>query len=73
MRNKLFLTVSFCRVSSIGMELVPRITRAQKMDALSSQANLGGYAAVIEASRTLTKSFPMMMTLQELSHPPEYL
>ena len=32
------------------MELVPRITRAQKMDALSSQANLGGYAAVIEAS-----------------------
>ena len=44
------------------MELVPRITRAQKMDALSSQANLGGYAAVIEASRTLTKSFPMMMT-----------
>ena len=49
-------------VSSISMELVPRITRAQKMDALSSQANLGGYAAVIEASRTLTKSFPMMMT-----------
>ena len=44
------------------MELVPRITRAQKMDALSSQANLGGYSAVIEASRTLSKSFPMMMT-----------
>ena len=44
------------------MELVPRITRAQKMDALSSQANLAGYAAVIEASRTLSKSFPMMMT-----------
>ena len=50
------------KVSSISMELVPRITRAQKMDALSSQANLGGYAAVIEASRTLSKSFPMMMT-----------
>ena len=44
------------------MELLPRITRAQKMDALSSQANLGGYAAVIEASRCLGKSFPMMMT-----------
>ena len=44
------------------MELIPRITRAQKMDALSSQANLGGYAAVIEASRCLGKSFPMMMT-----------
>ena len=49
-------------VSAISMELVPRITRAQKMDALSSQANLAGYAAVIEASRTINKSFPMMMT-----------
>lgn len=49
-------------ISAISMELVPRITRAQKMDALSSQANLAGYSAVIEASRTLTKSFPMMMT-----------
>tara|TARA_X000000368_G_C22990162_1_gene693979 strand:- start:244 stop:1362 length:1119 start_codon:yes stop_codon:yes gene_type:complete len=50
------------RTTAISMELVPRITRAQKMDALSSQANLGGYAAVIEASKHLTKSFPMMMT-----------
>ena len=49
-------------LSSISMELVPRITRAQKMDALSSQANLGGYAAVLIASNLLTKSFPMMMT-----------
>ena len=49
-------------VSAISMELVPRITRAQKMDALSSQANLAGYAAVVEASRTINKSFPMMMT-----------
>ena len=48
-------------ISAISMELIPRITRAQKMDALSSQANLGGYAAVIEASRCLGKSFPMMM------------
>ena len=54
--------LSACGVTSISMELVPRITRAQKMDALSSQANLAGYAAVIEASRTLSKSFPMMMT-----------
>ena len=44
------------------MELVPRITRAQKMDALSSQASLGGYSAVIEAARRLAKVFPMMMT-----------
>jgi NAD(P) transhydrogenase subunit alpha len=44
------------------MELIPRITRAQKMDALSSQANLAGYAAVLTASNFLNKSFPMMMT-----------
>lgn len=50
------------QISAISMELVPRITRAQKMDALSSQANLAGYAAVVEASRTINKSFPMMMT-----------
>lgn len=49
-------------ITAISMELIPRITRAQKMDALSSQANLGGYVAVIEASRCLGKSFPMMMT-----------
>ena len=50
------------RITSISMELVPRITRAQKMDALSSQANLAGYSAVIEASKLLEKVFPMMMT-----------
>tara|TARA_Y100001970_G_C14214695_1_gene848955 strand:- start:640 stop:1767 length:1128 start_codon:yes stop_codon:yes gene_type:complete len=49
-------------VSSVSMELIPRITRAQKMDALSSQANLAGYAAVLTASNFLNKSFPMMMT-----------
>ena len=49
-------------INVFSLELLPRITRAQKMDALSSQANLAGYAAVIEASRTLSKSFPMMMT-----------
>ena len=49
-------------ISSISMELIPRTTRAQKMDALSSQANLGGYAAVLIASNILSKSFPMMMT-----------
>ena len=60
--GKLVSELASANVSSISMELVPRITRAQKMDALSSQANLAGYAAVIEASRTLSKSFPMMMT-----------
>ena len=49
-------------VTAISMEMVPRVTRAQKMDALSSQASLAGYSAVIEAAEKLNKVFPMMMT-----------
>ncbi len=49
-------------VSAISMELVPRTTRAQKMDVLSSQANLGGYVAVILAAAHANKIFPMMTT-----------
>jgi NAD(P) transhydrogenase subunit alpha len=49
-------------VSAISLEMIPRITRAQKMDVLSSQANLAGYAAVIVAAGRLPKIFPMMMT-----------
>lgn len=49
-------------VSAISMELVPRTTRAQKMDVLSSQANLGGYVAVILAANHANKIFPMMTT-----------
>ncbi len=48
--------------TALAMELVPRSTIAQKMDALSSQANLGGYVAVILAAERLNKVFPMMMT-----------
>ncbi|MBW2434797.1 MAG: Re/Si-specific NAD(P)(+) transhydrogenase subunit alpha [Deltaproteobacteria bacterium] len=50
------------RITAISMEMVPRITRAQKMDVLSSQANLAGYVAVIIAAERLDKIFPMMMT-----------
>ncbi len=50
------------RVSAISLELIPRTTRAQKMDALSSQANLAGYVAVILAAEQSPKIFPMMMT-----------
>jgi NAD(P) transhydrogenase subunit alpha len=49
-------------VTTFAMELVPRITRAQKMDALSSQANLAGYKAVILAADHLPRIFPMMTT-----------
>jgi len=48
--------------TAFTMEFVPRITRAQVMDALSSQANLAGYRAVIEAAEAYGKAFPMMMT-----------
>ena len=49
-------------VTALAMEFVPRITRAQVMDVLSSQANLAGYRAVIEAAYAYGKGFPMMMT-----------
>lgn len=48
--------------TAFAMEFVPRITRAQVMDVLSSQANLAGYQAVIEAAHTYDRGFPMMMT-----------
>ncbi len=50
------------RITSFGMEGIPRIGRAQKMDALSSQANIAGYKAVLIAAEALPKFFPMMMT-----------
>jgi NAD(P) transhydrogenase subunit alpha len=49
-------------VTAISMEMIPRTTRSQKMDALSSQANLAGYVMVIEAATHLPRIFPMMMT-----------
>src|SRR5579875_3040096 len=48
--------------SAIAMEFIPRISRAQAMDALSSQANLAGYRAVIEAAEAYGRALPMMMT-----------
>jgi len=49
-------------VNALAMEFTPRITRAQSMDALSSQSNLAGYRAVIEAAELYGRAFPMMMT-----------
>jgi len=49
-------------VTAFAMELMPRITRAQSMDVLSSQANLAGYRSVIDASAEYGRAFPMMMT-----------
>jgi len=55
-------TLAGAGVTAFAMEFVPRITRAQVMDALSSQANLAGYRAVIEGAYAYGKGFPMMMT-----------
>ncbi len=49
-------------IAAFALELVPRITRAQSMDVLSSQANLAGYKAVIDAADAFGRAFPMMMT-----------
>jgi len=49
-------------VTAVSMEFMPRITRAQVMDILSSQANLAGYQGVIEAAAAFDRAFPMMMT-----------
>ena len=67
-RQRLRRTRHWCRrsqqagIDCAAMELLPRITRAQAMDVLSSQANLAGYRAVIEAAGAFQRGFPMMMT-----------
>jgi len=50
------------KITAISMEMIPRTTRAQKMDALSSQANLAGYVMVLLAAEKLPRILPMMMT-----------
>lgn len=50
------------KITAFALELVPRITRAQGMDVLSSQSNLAGYRAVLEAAYAFERAFPMMMT-----------
>lgn len=58
----IFKSLAAHKLSGFAMELVPRITRAQSMDILSSQANLAGYKAVLDAAEYYSGSFPMMMT-----------
>lgn len=54
--------IAAANVNAFSMELVPRITRAQSMDVLSSQSNLAGYKAVLDATEYFNRAFPMMMT-----------
>ena len=60
--KKYFNTLNNKKIISCCMELIPRISRAQSMDVLSSQANLAGYRSVIDAAEQFGKAFPMMMT-----------
>ena len=55
-------TLAQRNVTALAMEFIPRISRAQAMDALSSQANIGGYKAVVLAAEACPKMFPMMIT-----------
>jgi NAD(P) transhydrogenase subunit alpha len=68
--------IQFCLTNELNlfsMNLIPRISRAQNMDSLSSQANLAGYRAVIEAASHFKKIFPMMMTAAGMIHPAKVL
>lgn len=60
--EKALASLAKAGVTAFAMELMPRITRAQSMDVLSSQANLAGYQAVIEAAHAFDRAMPMMMT-----------
>ena len=60
--KKIFETLKTKKINCFSLELLPRITRAQSMDILSSQANLAGYKAVIEAFQAYERAIPMMMT-----------
>ncbi|MCG8466819.1 MAG: NAD(P)(+) transhydrogenase (Re/Si-specific) subunit alpha, partial [Gemmatimonadetes bacterium] len=58
----LFQRLASRNVTALALELVPRITRAQSMDALSSQSNLAGYKAVVRGADALGRIFPLLMT-----------
>jgi NAD(P) transhydrogenase subunit alpha len=60
--KKVVAALAKAGATAFAMEFIPRITRAQAMDALSSQANLAGYRSVIEAAEAYGKALPMMMT-----------
>lgn len=61
-KNEIIEKLQKKKITCFSMSLIPRISRAQKLDALSSQTNLAGYKAVIMAANSLGKIFPLMMT-----------
>jgi NAD(P) transhydrogenase subunit alpha len=71
--QSLFKEFNKKHITSFSVELLPRITRAQSMDVLSSQSNLSGYRAVIDAAYKYKKVFPMMMTAAGTASPARVL
>ncbi|HAT1822992.1 Re/Si-specific NAD(P)(+) transhydrogenase subunit alpha [Legionella pneumophila] len=74
--NPLSPLVKWCldqKMTLFSMNLIPRISRAQSMDSLSSQANLAGYRAVLEAAATFHRAIPMMMTAAGMIQPAKVL
>ena len=71
--TELFEEYTKKNITSFSLELLPRITRAQSMDVLSSQSNLSGYRAVIDAAYEYGKVFPMMMTAAGTASPARVL
>lgn len=67
--EKLFKSLAKANVNAIACERIPRISRAQAMDTLSSQANIGGYRAVLEAAEHYDRFMPVMMTAAGSSKP----
>src|SRR5207237_4885659 len=61
------------KITALAMELMPRISRAKSMDALSSQANIAGYKAVLIAASSLQRFFPMLMTAAGMVTPAKVL
>ena len=60
--NEKLTSLAKRKINVFSLELLPRITRAQSMDILSSQANLAGYKAVVDSFANFSKAIPMMMT-----------
>lgn len=67
--KELLASLAEKKCNAIALELIPRTSRAQSMDVLSSQANIAGYRAVLEASAQFNKFLPMMMTSAGMSRP----
>jgi NAD(P) transhydrogenase subunit alpha len=68
-RSEAIAAYATAGIDALAMEWMPRITRAQSMDILSSQSNLAGYKAVVDAASVYGRAFPMMMTAAGTVHP----